>query len=105
MHNNETFYVIRESVKFVHDSGDKNKTHSYHAVIEELSIENDDYTIVDQCRSEFEFEGDSKGFEGAFGYPGTDGEFYIVGLCEGNCKLLILFVSFCCYYFNFVVHS
>lgn len=57
---------------------------AYHAIIEELVIENNDYTIIDQCRSEFEFEGDSKGFEGAFGMPGLDGILYIVALCEGN---------------------
>ena len=73
-------------------------------MIEELSIENDDYTIVGQCRSEFEFEGDSKGFEGGFGFPGTDGEFYIVGLCEGNCKLSYCLLDFA-YHIEFVFHS
>eukprot|EP01083_Nonionella_stella_P306344 1072674_1 len=79
-----SFYVIRESVEHVHDdSGDPS---TYHAIIEELDInENgDDYNIRNQCRCEFEFEGDSKGFEGAFGFADAQNEFYIVGLCEGN---------------------
>jgi hypothetical protein len=72
-------YVVRESVAHEHDSNT-----TYHAIIEELSIEGNDYTIINQCRSEYEFEGDSKGFEGAFGLEGKDGDYYILGLCEGN---------------------
>lgn len=72
-------YVVRESVAHEHDSNT-----TYHAIIEELSIDGDDYTILNQCRSEFEFEGDSKGYEGAFGLEGKDGDYYILGLCEGN---------------------
>jgi len=72
-------YVVRESVAHRHDSNT-----TYHAIIEELSIDGDDYTILNQCRSEYEFEGDSKGFEGAFGLEGKDGDYYILGLCEGN---------------------
>lgn len=85
IHHNNTFYVIRESVQFVHilESEGTNIT-KYHAVIEEIILNEDDYEIRDQCKCEFEFEGDSKGFEGGFGMPGIDGEFYIVGLCEGN---------------------
>mmetsp|Transcript_20277 Transcript_20277/g.23498 ORF Transcript_20277/g.23498 Transcript_20277/m.23498 type:complete len:417 (+) Transcript_20277:2-1252(+) len=84
IHHNQTFYVVRESVKY-QDSRHSNST-CYHAVIEELTIFDDesDYNIEKQCRCEFRFEGDSKGFEGAIGMPGTDGEFYILGLCEGN---------------------
>lgn len=40
--------------------------------------------MVRECKSEFVFEGDSKGFEGAIGFPDKDGELYILGLCEGN---------------------
>eukprot|EP00551_Chaetoceros_affinis_P011121 CAMPEP_0203667452 /NCGR_PEP_ID=MMETSP0090-20130426/4285_1 /ASSEMBLY_ACC=CAM_ASM_001088 /TAXON_ID=426623 /ORGANISM="Chaetoceros affinis, Strain CCMP159" /LENGTH=590 /DNA_ID=CAMNT_0050531621 /DNA_START=26 /DNA_END=1798 /DNA_ORIENTATION=+ len=70
-------------------SGDNQKivtNSSFHAIIEELIIDDDesDYKIAEQCSTEFEFEGDSKGFEGAFGMPGSDGQFYIIGLCEGN---------------------
>jgi len=82
-YNNSTFYVIRESVK--HEGTDKDEA-EYHAIVEELVLNDagDDYDIKDQCSCEFEFEGTSKGFEGGFGMEGTDGEFYIVGLCEGN---------------------
>lgn len=72
-------YVVRESVEHNHATNT-----TYHAIIEELSITGDDYTILDQCRSEFTFEGNSKGFEGAFGLNGSDGDYYILGLCEGN---------------------
>ena len=37
-----------------------------------------------ECQCEFIFEGDSKGFEGAVGFPDISGELYILGLCEGN---------------------
>lgn len=42
------------------------------------------YSIVDECPSEFVFGGDSKGFEGATALRGSDGVLYLVGLCEGN---------------------
>jgi len=53
IHDGGTFYVVRESVQ--HEDS------SYHAIIEELALGDDDYDILDQCSSEFEFEGDSKG--------------------------------------------
>jgi hypothetical protein len=71
------FYVLRESV--LHES-----TQSYHAIIEELSLGEDDYSVVDTCSSEFEFEGDSKGFEGAIPLTDTNHELAVLGLCEGN---------------------
>ena len=40
--------------------------------------------VMRECQCEFTFEGDSKGFEGAVGYPDKDGDLYILGLCEGN---------------------
>ena len=43
------FYVVRESVQH----GDA----SYHAVIEELALGNEDYEVIDKCSTEFEFEG------------------------------------------------
>jgi len=70
------FYVVRESIK--HD--DK----SYHAVIEELTLGTDEYEMIDACSAEFEFEGDSKGFEGAIPVHDATGELHILGLCEGN---------------------
>jgi len=83
VHHNNTFFVVRESVEHMNTISDSS---SYHAIIEELVITDDglDYQIIDQCKCEYEFEGDSKGFEGAFGMLGLDGEFYMIGLCEGN---------------------
>ena len=77
-----TFYVVRESVK--HD--DK----SYHAIIEEIELDpnakkdGDKYTIGRQCSTEFEFEGDSKGFEGVWAVRDLENELVLLGLCEGN---------------------
>ncbi|KAL7527832.1 hypothetical protein ACHAXR_002757, partial [Thalassiosira sp. AJA248-18] len=91
------FYVVRESV--YHEGLDHNddddeyedeheheesKHGDYHAIIEELDLQEDDYTLVRECKCEFVFEGDSKGFEGAVGFPDDDGKLYILGLCEGN---------------------
>ena len=95
-HYEGTFYVVRESVlHHEHISDDdpgtegedeavSDKNHAFHAIIEELVLGDDDYTIQSQCSSEFEFEGASKGFEGAVGFPDASGEIYILGLCEGN---------------------
>mmetsp|Transcript_7303 Transcript_7303/g.10680 ORF Transcript_7303/g.10680 Transcript_7303/m.10680 type:complete len:421 (-) Transcript_7303:60-1322(-) len=96
-HHEGSFYVIRESVlhHHNHDDGDEvsdggeeeagvDENHSYHAIIEEIILDDTDYTIKSQCSSEFEFEGTSKGFEGAIGFPDSTGTLYIIGLCEGN---------------------
>eukprot|EP00804_Cyclotella_cryptica_P023513 CCRYP_012153-RA/>CCRYP_012153-RA protein AED:0.22 eAED:0.22 QI:197/1/1/1/1/1/2/991/440 len=96
-HHEGLFYVVRESVLHHHhgddddtitDKGDKamkaDKNHSFHAIVEELLLGEDDYTVQSECMCEFEFEGTSKGFEGAIGFPDTNGELYILGLCEGN---------------------
>lgn len=96
-HHDGCFYVVRESVLH-HNHGEDDDTvndkeegvsevdenHTYHAIIDELLLGEDDYTVRDQCRCEFEFEGSSKGFEGALGFPDVHGELYILGLCEGN---------------------
>jgi hypothetical protein len=71
-----TFYVVRESV--LHED------ESYHAIIEELVLGDEDYEIGQVCSCEFEFEGDSKGFEGATALHDLSGELVILGLCEGN---------------------
>jgi len=77
-----TFYVVRESVK--HD------TKSYHAIIEEIELDpnakkdGDMYKVGRQCSSEFEFEGDSKGFEGVWAVRDLENELVLLGLCEGN---------------------
>ena len=95
-HHEGTFYVVRESVlHHEHGSDDdpdsegenedvSDERHSFRAIIEELVLGDDDYTVQSQCSSEFEFEGASKGFEGAVGFPDASGELYILGLCEGN---------------------
>ena len=93
------FYVVRESVFHEghdHDDDDdvyssvdgdgtrENERGDYHAIIEELDLGTQSYTMVRECQCEFTFEGDSKGFEGAIGFPDVDGQLYILGLCEGN---------------------
>lgn len=98
------FYVVRESidhssVDHAHTtrrnlkkgkkevSGGKKDTTTpadYHAIIEELSLTDDNYTLVRECRCEFAFEGASKGFEGAIGFPDASGDLHILALCEGN---------------------
>jgi hypothetical protein len=97
-HHGGSFYVVRESVLHhehesdddeVSDGGNDGKNgldenHSFRAIIEELVLADDDYTVQHRCSSEFEFEGASKGFEGAVGFPDATGELYILGLCEGN---------------------
>ena len=75
------FYVVRESVEDASGDGE------YRAVVEEIVVDGGEgggYTIMDQCETTFTFEGDSKGFEGAVGMKGADGELYFLGLCEGN---------------------
>jgi hypothetical protein len=73
------FYILRESVEQKHK-----EHHDYHAVIEQLSMGEQDYTVVQTCSSDFEFEGISKGFEGAVGVRDLNNELVILGLCEGN---------------------
>ena len=73
----DTFYVVRESVK------DSNSG-AYNAEILKIQIHGQAYHVVETCRSEFQFQGDSKGFEGATSLRGQDGILYILGLCEGN---------------------
>jgi hypothetical protein len=80
------FYVVRESVYHT-DHGKKSKGSrggDFHAIIEELHLYDDDYTVVRECQCEFTFEGDSKGFEGAVGFPDVNENLYILALCEGN---------------------
>jgi hypothetical protein len=80
-HEDGVFYVVRESIK--------HQDKSYHAIIEEIVLnDNDnndeDYSIGQVCTCEFEFEGDSKGFEGAVALHDLNGGMVILGLCEGN---------------------
>lgn len=107
-HHEGSFYVVRESVLH-HDHGsdddedgdDENEdepdeNHSFHAIIEELVLGDDDYTVQSKCSSEFEFEGASKGFEGAVGFPDDIGELYILG--ESCAERLLRAQSFECFY-------
>lgn len=57
---------------------------SWHSIILKVDLEETDYGVVDECPSEFGFQGASKGFEGAAAVRGKDGVLYILGLCEGN---------------------
>jgi len=73
---------VRESV--LHD-----ELQSYHAIIEELTLHkhkevNEQFRIVRKCRTEFEFEGDSKGFEGVWAVQDHAQDLYLLALCEGN---------------------
>ena len=84
VHSDGVFYVVRESVLHPEGISTQVTAPSYHAIIEELKISDKDYDIVAKCRSEFEFEGNSKGFEGAIGINDLQGTLTILGLCEGN---------------------
>jgi hypothetical protein len=77
VHEKGIFYVIRESILHKLDT-------SYHAIIEELVLGDQDYEVQDKCSTEFEFEGTSKGFEGAAALYDINNELVILGLCEGN---------------------
>jgi len=62
---------------------------SYHAMVYQVDIDDssESFAVQDVCPSEYEFDGDSKGFEGALSIRGADGVLYVLGLCEGNhCK-------------------
>jgi len=69
------FYVMRESIK--HED-------HYDAHILKVAINGSSYSVEETCESEFNFEGDSKGFEGGVSLRGADGVLYLLGLCEGN---------------------
>ena len=75
-----TFYVVRESVE--HKDG------SYRAIIDEIQIQEDGisqaYTKLRRCSADFEFEGDSKGFEGVWALQDLNEELVLLALCEGN---------------------
>jgi len=81
-YDNGNYYVVRESVLL--DGVNHTDLPSYHAVIEKLSMNADDYDVLESCSSEYEFEGDSKGFEGAISIRNKNNELVVLGLCEGN---------------------
>jgi len=57
-------------------------------LIEELimnpEVNHDSYDVGKVCKTQFEFDGDSKGFEGAIPIHDVTGELVVLGLCEGN---------------------
>ena len=77
----EDYYVVRESVAQERQSGNGV---IFKAQLMKINFHGPAYHVVETCPSEFKFEGDSKGFEGATSLRGADGELYILGLCEGN---------------------
>ena len=79
----EDYYIVRESV--AHEKLDGSGATSYNAQVLKIRFRGEDtYHVEETCYSEFEFAGDSKGFEGAASLRGQDGVLYILGLCEGN---------------------
>jgi hypothetical protein len=72
----DSFYVVRESVQHA-DS-------HFHAIVEQVALGENNYTVVEACSSDFKFEGTSKGFEGAVSIRDASNEMIILGLCEGN---------------------
>lgn len=80
-YDKDIFYVVRESVEMLDES---RRAQTYNAVIEELSIAGRDYEVLAACPSEFEFEGTSKGFEGAVAIRDVNNDLVVLGLCEGN---------------------
>ena len=84
------YYVIRESVAHKSSSPEAVKGQVFDAQVMKVHFHEKDgtndmaYTVQELCHSEFKFEGDSKGFEGATSLRGKDGKLYLLGLCEGN---------------------
>jgi hypothetical protein len=76
----EDFYVVRESVEHATSNGNT----VFDAQVMKMHIAGSSYSVVETCHSEFKFEGNSKGFEGAISLRGADGVLYLLGLCEGN---------------------
>jgi hypothetical protein len=78
-HNDESghFFAVRESVED-EDGG-------FHAVFVELAMNGDetDYTIVETCPSEYEFNKEL-GISGAALLRSTDNDFFLLALCSAN---------------------
>jgi hypothetical protein len=72
----DVFYVMRESIQ--------HEDEAYHAIVEEIVVDGEQYNVQRTCSTEFEFEGDSKGFEGMWPVRDLQGELILIGLCEGN---------------------
>ncbi|KAL3128263.1 putative transmembrane domain-containing [Cryptosporidium hominis] len=95
-------FVIRESIPhdleelklykgdFLKNLKDENHNSSrhYHSHIIELALVKvnnvESYEVLETCTAEHKFDFDNKGFEGAIGLRTRNGDFYLLGLCEGN---------------------
>lgn len=84
-----SFFAIREAIELPEEGQglalsregqglvlSRKKASCFHAIILQLDIQEDSYRVREACRSEFEFEGESKGFEGAVSIRGKDGVMY-----------------------------
>ena len=82
----ETFYLIRESVPVFNESDKGNLIPTYRSIVLGVKITDggQNYTVHSTCVSEMEFDDQSKGFEGAISMRDAEGNFYLLGLCEGN---------------------
>jgi hypothetical protein len=79
----EGFFLVRETV----DLGDGlGSTGTYPSVTYQVELDENgtSYTVLEVCTSEYLFKDANKGIEGALGLRGSDGELYMLGLCEGN---------------------
>jgi len=75
----KTFLMVRETVP---NEGEK----TFSPSVVEARVGVDSYDILSECRVDFDFDSENKGFEGG-AYFSMKGERYLLGLCEGNgCK-------------------
>jgi hypothetical protein len=81
-------YAIREAIDVAHpDNNDKyqeEEDSKYHSIIMKLSFNSEyekdatDFSVVDACPCEYQFEGRLNGLEGAVALRGKDGVLYIL---------------------------
>jgi hypothetical protein len=89
-------YAIREAIDVAHpDNNDKyqeEEDSKYHSIIMKLSFNSEyekdatDFSVVDACPCEYQFEGRLNGLEGAVALRGKDGVLYILVLTQTRCK-------------------
>jgi hypothetical protein len=75
-------YVVRESIDLSDELNDDelpaNDKPRFHALIMGVEMGENDFHFTETCPSELQFEGTSKGFEGALSLQGADGVLYIL---------------------------
>ncbi|OII75522.1 uncharacterized protein cubi_02043 [Cryptosporidium ubiquitum] len=80
--------VLAEDISNGLKSGEQNSLRHYHSHIIELALVKvnniESYEVLETCTAEQKFDFDNKGFEGAVGLRARNGDFYLLGLCEGN---------------------